>query len=186
MLIDLSFHSKLISIPFLCPLQPRGSALAEPVPHCTGKAEVWGLFPDASFCCSGRRSERGSPAKTWQNSTPSSSENLALLKPMAWFPPSSAEPGFWLCGGDGEGHENLTKRGGHQAKEEETPCTWVRRGCGGSQVVTEFRSLVSLDVIDKDGRYSHHYWNYLLTRVGKTKCSSFCFSLLSYAIYSYA
>lgn len=81
---------------------------------------------------------------------------------------------------------SLTKQGGHWAREAEIPCTLVRRDCGENQVETALRSLVFLDVVYKDGWYSQHYWNYLLTRVGKTTCSAFYFSLLFYAIYSYA
>lgn len=150
------------------------------------KGETQNLFPDASLSCSGRRSKQDWLAKHGQNAAPSSSEILALLKPVAQFPSSSTEPGFWLCSGDGEGHGSLTKQGGHRAREAEIPCMWVRRGCRENQVETDLRSLVFPDVVYKDGWYSQHYWNYLLTRVGKTTCSAFYFSLLFYAIYSYA
>lgn len=125
--------------------------------------------------------------QTWHNSTLSSSKILAVLKPVACCPSPPAEPGFWHCSGDGEAQDRFIEWGGHWAKEAEVPsCTWVRRDSEGSQEATGLRSLVSLDVVYKDGWYPQHYWNYLLNRVGKTARSPFYFFLLSPAIYSYA
>lgn len=185
LLICLDFHPEPISILFLCPLQPHG--WQNECHPARGRRKHRLYFQMLPLLPRWQMKQARLACQTWHNSTLSSSKILAVLKPVACCPSPPAEPGFWHCSGDGEAQDSFIEWGGHWAKEAEVPSrTWVRRDSEGSQEATGLRSLVSLDVVYKDGWYPQHYWNYLLNRVGKTARSPFYFSLLSPAIYSYA
>lgn len=144
-----------------------------------GKAEALNQFPDASL--SATLAEGASRACLPNVAKPLLAEgNLGFAETHGTMPIFFSRGGFltqWWW----ERTRQLIEWGGHWAKETHTMKLrevkpWRKSDLG---------SLVSLDVLHKDGWYNTA-GIILLTRVGKTIHSPSYFSLLSYITYSYA